>query len=89
MKCKNCNIETKYRLCDTCWDSISYFEKLLPKRKQFYFLIMEDYDKFIIINKCKWKDKRFIRKYFRNYFNWCWYMSDCKNSLWKYWRLKI
>ena len=91
MKCNNnnCKRETKYVLCDMCWDSLAIFENTLPKRKQIYFYIMQDEDKFHIIKKCEWKNKRFVRKYFRNYFNWCWYMSSVKNKLWKYYRLKI
>ena len=55
MKCNNnnCKRETKYVLCDMCWDSLAIFENTLPKRKQIYFYIMQDEDKFHIIKKCE------------------------------------
>ena len=81
-------MENKYSLCDTCFEKRNEFEKLLWKR-WIYFSVMQYNDQFYIINKCKWKDKNFIRKAFRNYFNKCWYISNCKNSLWEYWRLKL
>ena len=89
MKCWNCKEESKYPSCDICWESIERFEKWLAINRSVYFLCMQREDQYFVVNKCKWKDKRFIRKYFRNYFNWCWYESNRKNKLWKYYRIKI
>ena len=90
-KCENCWKEQNIDIyCQECLDWLNEIsEKLSWKKKFFFDYLIFPKDQFEVVRYCKWKSKRFTRKAFRTYFNRCWYESMVKNSLWKYYKIKL
>ena len=86
--CKNCKI--KLFSCDNCWENFCNIQTIIKNsRKEIIFLIMDDIDKRKVVNKSIWKNRRQIIHIIRNIFNKSKYISNYKNSLWKYFCIKI
>ena len=92
IKCKMCNWKSNfsYWICKNCLDLLDEFhESLKPSRKWFMFLWADIEDQIYIYNKCKWKNRRKQLHIIRNVINKIWYISAHKNSIWKYYKLKL